>query len=114
MSLTIPQSFRTQKSNGTVPEPQADVLNVTRPQTTFELANDLLDRLMGPSQYHGVHLLNRAAEYCSDQCLIEATRINGAAYCEGFARACLMLTDLADSIDRYLVESFLNEEASRG
>lgn len=107
MSLTIPQTFRTPIAQSI--EAKDDGNCAERHQTTFEQVGDLLDRLLGPSEYHGVYLLNRAAEYCSDQCLIEATRINGAAYCEGFARACLMLTDLADSLDSYLVASYLED-----
>jgi len=82
-----------------------------KPQTTFEQVNDLMDRLLGPSEYHGVHLLNRAAEYCSDQSLIESTK--DAAFCDGFARASLMLQRHADSLDAYLVESFLQSGGVR-
>jgi len=75
------------------------------PQTTFEQVNDLLDRLMGPSLYEGVTTLYRAAQYCADQSLIESTK--SEAFCNGFADACSFLERHADSLDAYLVESFI-------
>lgn len=85
--------------------------SVTRPDstTTFEQVNDLLDRLMGPSEYHGVYLLNRAAEHCSDVAICAATMPDGAQTCSDYAEASLFLQRHADSLDAYLVESYLKE-----
>ena len=105
MSLTIPQTFRTPIAQSI--EASTDGNCAERHQTTFEQVNDLMDRLMGPSAYHGVYLLNKAADYCSDQSLIEST-IPGP-FCDGFADACRMLTSMADSLDAYLVADYCKE-----
>jgi len=75
------------------------------PQTIFEQVDAIMDAMFGPTAYSGVTKLNRAAEYCSDQSLIESTK--DAAFYEGFARASLLLQRHADSLDAYLVESFI-------
>ena len=80
---------------------------MSNPQTIFEQLDAIMDAMFGPTAYSVVTKLNRAAEYCSEQCLIEATK--DGAYCEGFARACLLLSELADSLDSYLVASYLGE-----
>jgi len=79
--------------------------SVARPETIFEQVDAIMDAMFGPTAYSGVTKLNRAAEYCSDQSLIESTK--DAAFCEGFARASLLLQRHADSLDAYLVESFI-------
>jgi len=78
-----------------------------REESVIEMADRICDAMFGPTAYSAVTKLNRAAEYCSEQCLIEATK--DGAYCEGFARACLLLSELADSLDSYLVASYLGE-----
>ena len=74
-------------------------------ESVIEMADRICDAMFGPTAYSGVTKLNRAAEYCSDQSLIESTK--DAAFCEGFARASLLLQRHADSLDAYLVESFI-------
>lgn len=108
MSLTNSSTFRTPIAQSI--EPSIDGNCAERHSTTFEQVNDLLDRLMGPSEYHGVYLLNRAADYCSDQCLIESTK--PGPFCQGFADACQMLSRIADSLDAYLVASYLERQAN--
>ena len=111
MSLTNSSAIRSVKAQSTLPQAADGVSSVTRPETILEMADRICDAMFGPTAYSAVTKLNRAAEYCSDQCLIEATK--DGAYCEGFAKACLLLSDLADSIDAYLVESFLDNGGVR-
>ena len=84
--------------------------SVTRPETVIEMADRVMDAICGPTAYSGVAKLNRAAEYCADRAMIAATEIGGAQECENYAQACLILQTLADSLDAYLVESFLEAD----
>lgn len=77
------------------------------PASAFSEINDLLDRLMGPSPYHGVHLLNRAADYCSERMLIHSTRDNQDF--EDWKDATVMLQTMADSLDAYLVADYTED-----
>jgi hypothetical protein len=79
-----------------------------QPTHTIPSVESLIeDAIFGPTAYSAVSKLNRAAEYCSIRAMIAATQVGGAQECSDYAEACLLLQRHADSLDAYLVESFL-------
>jgi hypothetical protein len=106
MSLTNSSALRSVKDDGKTPLGSEGVPAVT----VMEQVDAIMDQMFGPTAYSGVAKLNRAAEYCSDRAMIAATEMGGAQECENYAQACLILQTLADSLDAYLVESFLEAD----
>jgi hypothetical protein len=88
------------------PLSQANAEYLETPQTP-SVESLIEDAIFGPTAYSAVSKLNRAAEYCSIRAMIAATQVGGAQECSDYAEACLFLQRHADSLDAYLVESFL-------